>query len=234
MDVSMDEKNIMKLGTLERISLRKAVRAHPDILGHVAKPGDVNSLPKDRLVELAGVLGLDVEAVVRADAADPLMESWETVEAQELREYADRYPAFTGQLPFELRVHLFGHEVVRQARISYGHTPEGEYYDLNKNQVTLGWGSTTFKMEVLAEPGGDQYLDRKGRLRRRKGKPHWRQVDLLEDGVIPDVVVDDMFERIEEDARRQDIERREAASMAAQPAAAHSPALSWTASGEKR
>jgi len=204
----------MKLGTLERISLRKAVRSHPDILNHVAKPGDVNSLPKDRLVELAGVLGLDVDAAVRADATDPLMNSWEEVEARELRENGERHPAFTGELHFELEMQLFGHRVVRQARVVYTHTPEWEYYDLVQKQLMPGWGSSSYHFEVLVVPTGGQVIVGRRVLRnRRKVKPCWTTIDLVVDGLLPDAVDDDVFDRIDEDARRQDAQRREAAGM---------------------
>jgi hypothetical protein len=49
-----------------------------------------------------------------------------------LWDYTSKYPAFKGELPFDLTITLLGKSVTRKAKVVYDHTPEWPYYDLQK------------------------------------------------------------------------------------------------------
>lgn len=199
----------MQLTNTERMALRKIVRRHPDVLNHVNKPGEVNGLPKDKLISVAVALGIDITAAVASDGSDPHEDSFDTLEGQELLRYSRDQPGFKGKIEFELVFELFGQRVTRQARIDYSHTPEWEYYDLNKRELMVGWDSSSFGMEVLVEPSGDRHdVASTGKLQRRKAKPEWVKIDILGLGVLPNTLIDDIYARIDKLARQEDDERR--------------------------
>lgn len=201
----------MKLSTLDRMALRKAVRAHPDLQKHVAKPGEVNSLAKEKLISLAEALGLNIEAVVRAGATSDgtTTEEW----LDQVRD-GEKNPPFTGSVPFELVLELFGRKVIRQARVNYAVTPEWDYFDLRAQEIVSGVESSSVDVEVLTEPESRGYeLDGRGKLRRYRPKPEWTRLDLVTEGVLPEEVIDEFYRLADEDALRQDAERRARAGV---------------------
>jgi hypothetical protein len=206
----MDEA--MKLSTEDRMALRKAVRAHPDVRKHVASPFEVNWLAKEKLIGVAEALGLDVDAIIR-EGPDDVSDVDEAVKALA---HVDRYPGFKGSVPFDLTVKLMGKQLVRQARLSYEFTPDDwDYYDLRKQEVVAGWGSSKMWIEVLTAAEADAYRpDGRGSLRRRKAKPEWRLLDLMStEGFVSGELLDHFDELVELDAKRQDEERRRQAGV---------------------
>jgi len=52
------------------------------------------------------------------------------------RYYHDN-PAFKGILEFDLTIGWLGKQITRRARVDYEHTPEGEFYDLQKKELVV-------------------------------------------------------------------------------------------------
>lgn len=199
----------MQLTTAERTALRKIVRSHPDVLQHVSKPGDINALPKEKLIAVAEALRIDIETVVASGGPHPMEDGFNTPEARELSRYSQKYPGFTGVFEFELAFELFGQRIVRKARIDYSHTPDWEYYDLHRRELMNGWDMSSFGMEVLVDPSGERQDEATtGKLLRRKAKPEWVKIDILNVGVLPNTLIDDIYARIDQLARAEDAERR--------------------------
>ena len=46
-------------------------------------------------------------------------------------------PAFKGILEFDLTIGWLGKQITRRARVDYEHTPEGEFYDLQKKKLVV-------------------------------------------------------------------------------------------------
>ena len=69
-----------------------------------------------------------------------------------LSDYSFRYPAFKGELPFDLTFTFLGKSVTRKAKVVYEHTPEWPYYDLRKQAVFTGWESSHYHIELAAVP----------------------------------------------------------------------------------
>lgn len=199
----------MQLTTTERTALRKVVRNNPRVLQHVSKPGEINALPKDKLIAVAEALGIDVATVIIGDGAPPIEGDLDTLEGQALWRYSQKHPAFEGSFEFELAFELLGQRVIRQARVNYSYTPEWEHYDLNKRELSVGWERTSIAMEVLGDPSGDHHIEASaGQLHRQRPKPQWVKIDILQIGVLPNALVDEIYVRIDDLARAEDTERR--------------------------
>jgi hypothetical protein len=210
----VDTPSGVELSAVDRMSLRQAVRAHPDVCKHAASPFEVNWLAKEKLLAVAQALGLDIEAILREGPQDDPGHVDEVLKALA---YVGRYHAFNGSIPFELTLELLGKRIVRQARLSYEITPDDwDYYDLRKREVVAGWGSRTMWIEVLCAPETDAYCSgvRGAALRRRKARPEWHLLDLMTpEGFIPEESFDEFDQLVEADAKRQDIERRRHAGL---------------------
>lgn len=209
MDNVHGHRRTMQLTTTERTALRKVVRSHPDVLQHVSKLGDVNALPKEKLIAVAQALRIDIATAVGGEGPPPMEDGFDTPEARDLWRYSQKHPGFTGVFEFELAFELFGQRVVRKARVDYSHTPEWEYYDLNRREVMTGWDMSSFGMEVLVDPSVERQDEATtGKLLRRKAKPEWVKIDILNVGVLPNTLIDEIYARIDDLARAEDAARR--------------------------
>jgi hypothetical protein len=150
------------------------------------------------LLKLAKALGVNADDVIRATER----------EERELGDYSSKYPGFRGKLEFDLTVAFLGQSVTRKARVAYHHTPEWEYFDLQKNAPYTGWGSSSYQVEVQAEPIEDWDGDGKP----IPGEPYWVPLnDIIEEDVLPHGFWDAVDDAIETKCKAEDAERRAAA-----------------------
>jgi hypothetical protein len=165
---------------------------HPDAGKYVANVDDIEQMPMLALLKLAEKLGV-------ADV-DDLIDSTER-ERDACRRYSDDFPAFTGQIEFELTIEVFGKRVTRKARARYDYTPEWEYYDLHKRAVYEGWPGSGIRVEFLAAPEEDGEL----------GDPSWMEIDILAIGEVWNAIED----AIDDKCKAEDAERRRVAAQSA-------------------
>jgi hypothetical protein len=89
-----------------------------------------------------------------------------------------------------------------RARHGYQHTPRWEYFDLHKNEPFTSWESSSYRVEMQAEPVKD--WDGEGNA--IPGTPYWAS---LEDITENDVLPNDFWETvIDAKCKVEDAERR--------------------------
>jgi hypothetical protein len=129
-------------------------------------------------------------------------------EEHERSDYSFRFPAFKGELEFDLEIAFLGKSVSRKAKIVYEHTPEWEYYDLRKKALHTGWSGSSYYIEVAAIP---EEWDGDGNP--VQGTPYWvRLEDFTSDDVIPHEMWDAVAEAVDEKCKVEDAERRRVAA----------------------
>src|SRR4029453_5097364 len=101
------------------------------------------------LLKLAKSISVELNEVIRAAEQ----------EERHLLDNSQKFPGFRGEVEFDWTVAFLGQSVTRKARVVYSHTPEWEYFDLHKNAPYTGWDSSSYRVELQAEPieggGGD-------------------------------------------------------------------------------
>jgi hypothetical protein len=128
-------------------------------------------MPLLKLMRLAEEMGIEPNA---------LIESTEQRE-NERTVYSMSYPAFRGELEFDLNISFGGEAFTRKAKVVYEHTTEWEYFDLRKQQPFKGRAGTGYHIEILAVP--EEYDDDDQPM---EGKPYWvRLDDLTHEDVVP-------------------------------------------------
>ena len=76
---------------------------------------------------------------------------------------------------------FLGQSVPRKARVVYEHTPEWEYYDVRKDALYTGWESSSYQIEMQAEPE-----DQDGDGNPIPGTPYWVVLgDIAQNEVLP-------------------------------------------------
>jgi hypothetical protein len=142
------------------------------------------------------------------------------------QEHQER-PGFIGTHDFPIVIEIGSVRTQRRARIAYQHTPEWEYFDLNKKALRIGGGSWTYAIHVLAEPSAgapDGELGSAGHVSEGLEYPiddssddenddqfRWVQMtDLTKFGVLSEDVIDELFAAIDEKCRAENLERRKA------------------------
>jgi hypothetical protein len=183
------------IDVLARHYLWRGLSKLPDVTKHVADVGDMEKMGMWELLKLAKALGVNADDVIRATER----------EERELGDYSSKYPGFRGKLEFDLMVAFLGQSVTRKARVAYHHTPEWEYFDLQKNAPYTGWGSSSYQVEVQAEPIEDWDGDGKP----IPGEPYWVPLnDIIEEDVLPHGFWDAVDDAIEAKCKTEDAERR--------------------------
>jgi hypothetical protein len=164
---------------------------------HVADVGQVEKMGMWELLTLAKSMGADADDVIRAT---------EQAERQ-LQDYSSKYPCFRGALEFDWTVAFLGQTVTRKARILYEHTPVWEYYDLRKNALYTGWESSSYQIEMQAEPE-----DQDGDGNPIPGTHYWVVLrDITQNEVLPNAVWEAVIDAVDAKCKVEDAERRTAA-----------------------
>jgi len=172
--------------------LRFEIRRHRKLKQFVADRDEIDEMPVSKLLELAASLGINLDAVI-ADA-----ERWH---------HMLRYPAFTGHYLFDITFEMLSIRIVRKACVEYDYTPEWEYYDLRKRAPYVSWAGSRMSFYVASVPDPDS---------RPKSKPKWERVELGED-VLPGYFWDALDNRIEQQCKVEDDERRRSVSAGKPP-----------------
>jgi hypothetical protein len=190
---------------LARHYLARGLSQHPDIAKHFERVEDVERMGMWSLLDLAKKMGVDADGLIRSTEADE----------RALSDYSFRHPAFEGELPFDLTISFLGKTVTRRAKVVFEHTPEWEYWDLQKKASFMGWSGTSYHIEVAAVP---QVYERDETV--TEAPPEWfRMEDITRDGVVPDEVWDAVLDGVDEQCKVTDAERRRvAAARAISPA----------------
>jgi hypothetical protein len=154
-------------------------------------------------------------------AKDLGIEPNDLIESTELQEtersqYSMRYPAFRGELEFDITIAFAGQSFTRKPKVVYEHTPERAYFDERKQALYEGRNGTMYHLEILAVP--EVYDDDDQPM---EGKPYWLKMDdITHDDVVPNQMFHDLLEAVDEKCKVEDVERRRLA--AAQKAAVKS------------
>ena len=185
------------IDVLARHYLWRGLSKLPDVTKHVADVGDVEKMGMWELLKLAKSLGANADAVIRATEQ----------EERQLQDYSSKYPGFRGELEFDWTVAFLGQTVTRKARIVYEHTPVWEYYDLRKNALYIGWESSSYQIEMQAEPE-----DQDGDGNPIPGTPYWVVLgDITQNEVLPNAFWDALIDAVDAKCKVEDAERRTAA-----------------------
>jgi hypothetical protein len=143
------------IDVLARHYLSRGLSTHPEVAQHVASIEDLEKMQLWSLLTLAKKMGVDADETIRATE----------VAEHQLLEHSMRFPAFKGELEFDLTIAFLGKTVTRKAKVVYEHTPEWEYYDLRKKALFTGWGGSSWHVEVPEESDGDGNFV--------EGEPYW-------------------------------------------------------------
>ncbi|MFY8207872.1 MAG: hypothetical protein ACOVOE_00835 [Caulobacter sp.] len=188
-----------------RVKLTQALRASKAAMDKVGEPWRLKRMKAAALVALATEVGINVPAVVgKAPPAHGLGDF------RAPRKPVDHNPVHHGPLrgrfEFPLEIGLLGRAVIVTARVSWGYSPEWEHVNLDKRgRLESGKDAMSYSLEVLVEHDDGDYLDDCGHLLRAKPKPRWRDFSgLLEVGLLPDALHDEIVDRIEAEAHRVD------------------------------
>jgi hypothetical protein len=119
---------VPEIDTLARAYLADGLSRHPEIAKHVERVADVEKMGMWALLTLAKKMGVDPDEMIRKTEQ----------EERALSDYSFKYPAFKGELPFDMTLTLLGKSVTRKAKMVYEHTPEWPYYDLRKQAEFTG------------------------------------------------------------------------------------------------
>lgn len=146
-----------------------------------------------------------------------------TVEDARRWRHSFQHPGFTGSVEFELVFELLGERVVRQARADYKYTPPWEYWDLTDECLFEGWEGWQVAMSLLtvAEPeeeGPEESEQLEGQELddddpEDPKPPAWIPLDLARDGMLPRSVWERIYELIDVECKKVDLERRRSKGM---------------------
>lgn len=200
----------MKLPVAARDELRRQIREHPRANEFVPNKSAVSRLAKSELLEIANQLGINAEEIVETTKKSAQgMEGIFEPEELETYKHSERHPAFKGTLEFPLKIEMFGKTLERRARLTYEWTPEWDYFDLIKKEVTQGWEGSVVGLEILAIPEGERWTSGpNGQMIREKNTPTWTKVDIFAEGILTPEIWEMIDTAIDEKCREEDKERR--------------------------
>jgi hypothetical protein len=98
-----------------------------------------------------------------------------------------------------------GKQITRRAKVDYEHTPEGEFYDLQKKELVVSIvDQCMYSLHLQTVP--EEFHD-DGPI--THGKPHWvKMEDITRNDVVPHEMWDVVLDAIEEKSKAEDAERR--------------------------
>jgi hypothetical protein len=190
--------------------LRRALWRHPDLRKHLPPGTKVNQLRKQELLSLAEKLKIDIANVTDKSAPALTTSTCRDHEVERVPLF-DAKTGFEGTLDFELKIELFGRLVTRRARVVWKNTPDWEFYDMELRRLVLGSGYSHIRMEVLIPPDPEvDFVSVDGVARKEPCAPVWTDLELLEEGLLPEGVYDAIDEHIDRLCRQEDAIRRAA------------------------
>ena len=152
-------------------------------------------LSRPSIYQLAQSLGIDADEVIRATEQNE----------RQLLDYSSKFPGFRGELEFDWAVGFLGQSATRKGKIVYSHMPEWEYFDLHKNAPYTGRDSSSYRVEVQAEPVQD--WDRDGKP--TSGTPYWVSLeDITKNDVLPNTFWEAVIDAIDAKCKVEDAERQ--------------------------
>jgi len=183
--------------------LSRGLSKHPEIAKHVENLDDLEKMSLYSLLTVAKTMGVDADAMIRVTEQ----------QENELMRYSMTHPAFRGELECDLTFTLLGKSVTRKAKVVYEHTPEWEYWDLNKKAPFKGWNGSSWHLEVAAVT--EEYDEDENPF---AGTPYWVHLDdIAKIDVLPHEFWDHVLDEVDEKCKVEDAERRAAALVRASP-----------------
>jgi hypothetical protein len=117
----------------------------------------------------------------------------------------------TGRAELDVIIEVFGLRIARKMRVEYNHTPEWEYFDLQKQAPYVGWDRTSWTLLMLTVPAED--ADDDAKPAEDDDKPEWVKVgDLSQLGLLPRAFWDRLDEVTDANSSAEDAERRRRAA----------------------
>ena len=179
--------------------LKRGLEKHPDISKHIAKVDDLEEMSMLKLLKLAKQMDVDADALITATEQ----------EEHERERHSMNFPAFRGELGFDLTFELVGKRITRKAKVVFEHTPEWQYFDLRKKAPFTGCASSMWHLEIAAIPEDHQ---QDGTV--VHGKPYWiRLDDVTHEDVLPHELWDAVLDAVDEQCKQDDAQRRRAAAI---------------------
>ena len=83
-------------------------------------------------------------------------------------------PAFTGSANLDVTIEVLGLRIARKMRVDSKHTPDWEYFDLQKQAPYVGWGGSSWQLLMLTVPAED--ADDVSDPVEEEDKPEWVNV----------------------------------------------------------
>ena len=196
---SSPSRKVPDIDVLAGHYLKRGLQKHPDISKHVAKVDDLEEMSMLALLKLAKQMAVDADALVTATEQ----------QEHERQSHSMNFPAFRGELEFDMTFELVGKRITRKAKVVFEHTPEWQYYDLRKKAPFTGWPSSMWHLEIAAIPE-DHEVD--GAV--VHGKPYWvRLEDITHEDVLPHKVGDAILDAVDEQCKQEDARRRRATAI---------------------
>lgn len=188
----------------ERQQVRFALRAHPDILDHVPSLSHISRLTKDRLIEITSALGIDLEEAKSGRFIDRMHAVAEDIGIHN--------NPFSGALEYDIDIRLGGREYRHNLIVDYECTPEWPYFDAETQTERLARAGsfTTYHLSQRKRPSPDQASPQPRRIERRKKYSKAVVVNELFPEFFGRAFDDDLFDRIDEEARRDNAALRKA------------------------
>lgn len=210
----------------ERMALLRALAENPEIKRRYPQFWRVKRHEGAALRKLAASVGVDVDALrlqVGRDVA-ARVPSWGSAaapapvlapSAASATLALDPPYAFRGIFRFPIKIGAFGSTAQRQGRVTWEYTPEWDHFDIAAGRIVRGAVErSSVRTEIGGKPEGEgvTYFPAEPRDG-GKGSLAWTAFDFLAPGVLPEEIIDRIYEIIDADARKQDQERREAAGL---------------------
>jgi len=195
----------VKMPAEVRTALRKIIRNHPDVGRYVHSKSDVNSLTRDKLIELADKLEIDFIGELQR-ALGKVFWSWE----ESIDNVDGELHPFVGELEFDIALSALGVEVTLRSKVPYEHTPEWQYYCPHDKRLKYRRASSAIGFSYFRIPSPESYRQSpKGGL--EKVEPEW-----MDDGrvyLLPYQIQGAIDAAIERECWSIDQERRKAAGF---------------------
>ena len=142
----------------ERQNIRWALRSNPAILEHVSSLSEINSLTKNRLVDIMNALGIDIEEAKSGRYTEKMLGEPEN------GIHSDEYYAFSGYLDVAATLSINGEEIPGVVITEYDYTPEWPFFDKTVGRVRNMHGMGSYKFHFVdAEHYPMEQVSTKGR-----------------------------------------------------------------------
>lgn len=174
-------------------NLREAIRKHPHATLIVRSLDELWSHEKEKLLEIALRLGINVAELLNNKEFDHQAEE-------------EEWP-FAGVIEFELDMTVFEKTVTRIVRLHYQHSPPWPYFDVNTKTEMLGNKSWHFRLEIKSKLDSWAWFsaEESDDGKAKRATSNWEQCnDLTAVGVWSDEIWDEIDRMIDEKCQIQD------------------------------